>query len=394
MKYKIKYQQKGKIFIKTLQLKSVSNLEKKLEEFENIIEIRQLGKKDKKLFLKNQKQELYLFFKQLHMMLGSHLHFNEALILIAQSNKNDTIKEIIKIIQQASTQNYPLDTALSKYQNMIGAMPILFLKQGLQNGTIKESIESITHLMEKEIAMKKSLLQKLRYPFFLILSLIISLGMIFIYVVPNFEFIFHSLGDELPTATKFLLLINYTLQNYWHYAIAVMGSLFFLLWILLHKYKLYFDRLVLKAFPFISKVVLEYQIYKLFLALYVVVHSKYRFQNAIETSIQTITNLYLKQILEQIEGRIKNGESIADAFSKFSLFDPIVIKLLYTAENTSQYETILLDITNYYQQSFEERLQKLSELIEPAIIFIIALVVLWLILAIMVPIWKMGAVGL
>ncbi len=393
MKYKITYQQNSKIITDIIDTDG-SNLDKKLQQFQNIIKIKSLEDKKRKNYFQNKKQEIYLFFKQLHLMLESHLNFHEALDLILQTNKNKYIQNIINIIQKSTTQNYPIEIALHEYTKDIGILPIAFLKQGIENGTIKDSIASIVLLLQKEITIKKNLLQTVRYPTLLLFSLVISLLMIFIYVVPNFEFIFQSLGDNLPFATELLLGVNTLTQNYWYLGIFLFIVIFFIFIFLKYRYKIYFDRLSVRAFPIVSKVILEYQLYKLFLALYIVVHSKYKFQTAVTNSIQTITNLYLKNIIEQIAQRIKNGEEIADAFSKYKLFDQMVIKLLYTAQSTSNYETVLLDITNYYQESFEQRLEKLGDVIEPFIIFIIAIVVLWLILAIMVPIWQMGAVGL
>ena len=124
------------------------------------------------------------------------------------------------------------------------------------------------------------------------------------------------------------------------------------------------------------------------------VQSKYQFQSAIVSSIETTTNLYLKEVIKHIGKGIKNGEEIAKLFNSYSLFNTMVIKFLYTAQNTGKYELILLDITNFYEEDFNERLKKLTTTIEPLIIAIIALMVLWLILAIMVPIWELSAIGL
>jgi len=159
-------------------------------------------------------------------------------------------------------------------------------------------------------------------------------------------------------------------------------------------YRFMFDKLLFTTLPLVSSVVRSYQLYKLFLSLYISVESKYQFQVAIMNSIGTISNLYLKDILQQIELGIKNGENIAELFDRFNIFDPMVIKLLHAAENTGQYEIVLLDISKYYQENFELKLKKFTSVIEPLIISIIALIVLWLILAIMVPIWQLSAVGL
>ena len=394
MKYKVKYQNGGKIYTKIVEVNHTSELEKEFCKFHNIITIKELDMKNKKAFFTNRKKEIYLFFKQLNIMLQSQLNFNEALELITQSNKDKDIQTIIELLKSAVIQNYPIDLALGEYKNIIGEIPLLFLKQGIENGTIKHSIHSIVILLEKQIKIKEQLLDKLRYPLFLILSLLTALSMIFLYVIPNFEFIFSSLGDNLPLATQVLLFVNKVITQYWYLFIflqfIIVGTILFII----GRYRWYFDRFILNIVPVFSKIVISYQLYKLFLSLYVIVYSKYQFQTAIINAIETITNLYLKEIIKNIGIGVKNGEDIAQLFSKYPLFDSMIIKLLYTAQNTGKYELVLLDITNYYEKVFNERLKKITSSIEPLMIFIIALVVLWLILAIMVPIWELSSIGL
>jgi type IV pilus assembly protein PilC len=96
--------------------------------------------------------------------------------------------------------------------------------------------------------------------------------------------------------------------------------------------------------------------------------------------------------MERVLLDIKNGISISESFERSNLFDNLTMKLLNTADNTNNYETILSDITIQYKKQFHNSLKNFSSSIEPMLIFIISLVVLWLILAIMLPIWNLGTV--
>jgi len=394
MKYTIKYQKDGRICSKKIEVSQTLEFEEVLKEFTNIIDIKEHNKEHSKIGIKNRKKEIFLFFKQLDLMLQSHLSLHDALDLILKSNKNKDIKNIITLLKSAVIQNISIDSALKEYKNIIGELPIVFLNQGIQNGTINHSINSIVTLLEKEIETQAQIKEKLRYPVFLILALFASIAIIFIQVVPNFESIFNSLGDNLPVATEILLFINNIVNQYWFIVLGVIFFIVFLSIIFMKKYKYYFDTLVFKDILFMSDTIKDYQLYKLFLALSIMVQSKYKFQIAINNSIQTITNLYLLESMKEINKGIENGKDISDSFEEFRFFDQVVIKLLHTAQNTGQYEIVLSDITNYYKGSFEEKLKKLTAMIEPLMVSIIAMVVLWLVLAIMVPIWELSAVGL
>lgn len=393
MKYKIKYQINRKIYSKIVNLDADSNLNQHLDRVENIIEVKELGNGSKKLFSKTKQNHIYFFFKQLNLMLQSHLNLNEALELLKHTSNNE-LKNIITLLQNAIMQNYPLELVLRSYRKTLGEIPLIFLKQGIENGTINSSVNAIVLLLEKEMAIKKKIAVKLRYPFFLLLSLGITLSVIFLIVIPGFSSLFNTLGDNIPLATTILLYINESLKQYWHLYILFTLITFLTSIFILKKYNYFFDKILFTSVPALSKVITAYQLYKLFLSLYIIVKSKYQLQDAIESSIKTTTNLYLKKAVIDINTGIKNGDDIVELFSKSLTFEPVTVKLLYTAQITGQYESVLLDIVNYYEYSFNENLQKITESIEPIIILIIALIVLGLILAIMVPIWELSNISL
>jgi len=214
MKVTITYQENSTIKSKVVHIEHMADLEDQLNQFDNIIKIKKHTKENKRSFLRNRKKEMLFFFKQLDLMLQSHMSFNEALELILETNLDSETKNLILALQNAVIQNYPIDTALNNYKKYIGETPLSFLKQGLENGTIKSSVHSIVVLLEKELEVVTSLSEKLRYPLFLILSLFTSVSIIFIYVVPSFEFIFSSLGETLPLSTKVLLSVNQFFTNY------------------------------------------------------------------------------------------------------------------------------------------------------------------------------------
>jgi general secretion pathway protein F len=144
--------------------------------------------------------------------------------------------------------------------------------------------------------------------------------------------------------------------------------------------------------PLFSDTIKSYYLFKLFLSLSIIVKSKYQFQTAMENSKNIVSNKYMKNTLDTITTQIKQGSSIAQSFKQSSLFDDFTIKLLYVAQHTSSYDKILEELTLYYKEKFKKRILDFSSVVEPLLVLIISLIVLWLILAIMLPIWQMSSV--
>ncbi|MEA3512844.1 MAG: type II secretion system F family protein [Campylobacterota bacterium] len=396
MRYKIKYQENGKIKNKILESNNKEELKLDINFPNNIIEIKAINRDFRKfdffIGLKNNKKEILEFLSQLSMMLNSNLNFSEAISLLNNDKQNSKLKEIIATINNAIKNGHPIDKSLEKYQNYLGDTVILFLKLGIENGNIKESMNSLVELLNEDINSSDKIKDVLRYPLILLLSLCVAIGMIFIYVIPNFEFIFDFLDEDIPVATKILLWMKNFIENYHILLLLFLMAVVLSFYYIYKLKKMVFDKILILHIPILSMVIRDYYLYRLFLAISVIVKSKYQFQLAILNSKNIVQNLYIKKIMDKILIDIKNGTNIATSFEKTKLFDDLTIKLLYTAQHTNEYEKILKDITSFHKMRFQKTLKVFSSTLEPIIVLIISLIVLWLVMAIMLPIWNMGDV--
>ena len=393
MQYKVTYQDMSKIKSATFEAKDIQELKSLPKIPKNIINIKLLEKKTREnIGLKlNNKRKVYELFYSLNLMLNSNITLNESIELLLETKQENIIKEILLNIQNSIQTSQAISVSLQKYENYLGETPILFLSLGLKNGNIKQSISSLIEILEEDINSTENLKNTIRYPIILLVSLFISVSMIFIYVIPNFEFIFSFIKDDIPFATRSLLIVKNIIDNYFVAIIFIFTLTVTALYKSYFMYKLFFDKALILHIPILSKVLQDYFFYKLFLSISIIVKSKYQFQTAIENSKNMINNLYIQNIINTILSNIKNGTSIAKSFEDTKLFDSFTIKLLRMSEVTNDYSSILDDITQFHKKRFKKSLNTFSSLIEPIIIFIIALIVLWLVLAIMLPMWELSS---
>ena len=384
MKYKIIYQEESQI--KILKVNDLENLPK------NIIKIKEQRVLSNFQFKHTNRKNILYLFEQLSIMLNANIMLSEAIDLSLKIKQEKIIKEILEIMKNSISNGLPLDKALQKYEYILGEVTILFLKLGIENGNVKQSINSLVQLLQEDMKIKTKFDDTLRYPKLLIISLIFSLGMVFLYVVPNFEYIFTMSQNEIPLSTQILLSLNNLLKEHFYLVFFGIISVGLLLYYGIYKrFTVLIHKFIILQLPLVNQVLKDYYFYRLFLLISIIVNSKYQFQVAIENSTNVIPNLYIKRLIQTIISDVKNGVAISSAFEKTKLFDPLTIQLLFAAEHTASYETILQDIANYYKQKFQDSLKIFSSYIEPIIILSIASVVLWLMLAIMLPIWNMSS---
>jgi general secretion pathway protein F len=129
-------------------------------------------------------------------------------------------------------------------------------------------------------------------------------------------------------------------------------------------------------------------VYKLFSSLYFICSTKVQFYDALESSLEVVENKFIESKLQMVLNEINNGSGIYEAFYKSELFDDSTNRLLLTGEKSNSLESVLLDIKNINKKRLEKSIHLFSSLISPILIFIMASIILWIVLAIMTPIWE------
>jgi general secretion pathway protein F len=224
------------------------------------------------------------------------------------------------------------------------------------------------------------------------MTLFLSTIIIFNFVIPKFEHIFIQFGSDLPLATKYLLNTKQFLDNYYIFIISSIVIIFFGLKYYYYKYTKNIDKFLIINIPVLSSIYKDFLLYRFFLALNMLIQSNYQFQTAL-ISVKSLTNnSFILYKIEQIINDIKNGINISDAFNNTKLFDNITIRLLYTAQKTNNMAIILDNITQVYKQNIDRRISHLSSAIGPIFIMLISILILWLIFALMLPIWDLSSV--
>jgi general secretion pathway protein F len=336
------------------------------------------------------KTNLMEFFYEMKIMLEAKIAFKDVIELLLQSNNSPHILKILSNIQQSLQNGQMVYKALYLHKSILGKVPIMFFKFGEENGNMQGAIVALYELLSELESMKKKIYNGLKYPIVLLISLVISLYIIFHFVIPQFEHLFLQYNNQLPNSTKMLLAVqNFFIQNSALLVFLFVGFIMLLLFCI-KNYRTVVDKIVYSHIPYFSFVYQRIIIYRLFIALYFITNSKVRFQNALISTIGMLDNRFVEEKLKIIVDDIQNGVPISKAFLKSGLFDESTIRLLYSGEKANKLESVLYDIKELNKQKLNKSIENFSAIIEPVLIFFIAIIILWIVLAIMTPIWELG----
>lgn len=382
-KYKIVYQDKD---IKELVV-CTQNIEKeKLPK--NIISIKQINSKKINFYKKIiTDKELQKILKELVIILDSNIEFSKALSILIAKEKNKKQKEFLKEVEYVFKNSLNLNNL--KKQFKVNFLFLSFLQVAQESGNLKENIKSLYLLLEEMSLIKKQFMKALYYPIFLLISLIFTFMMIFIFVVPKFILIFENVQGKIPLATKLLFSFYFFFQNYFYFCIFLILIIFVIFVSLYYKsnvFNLFINKILFKYLSFYRYMYL----YRLFLSLHLLSQSKYEFHKAFNFSKALIKNKYLLDKMSLINSLLLNGKSINDSFSYTKIFDDLVLSLVYIGEVSNSMEKSLFEIKKIYKDRFTEKSKVIILAIEPIFLIVIVFFILWIVFAIFMPLWDIG----
>jgi len=389
-KYKIKYQSEEKIEKIILETSDLSK--EKLPK--NIIEIKEYKNYLKIDFRRKKRineKKLNLLFYELSLMLQSNINISDALDILIKNKKDKQIVEFLNTIKYSLSNGKAIDKNLENFK--INQIILSFLKISQDTGNIALNIKALSKLLIENQEIKKSFYKAIFYPIILVISFFLSLFAIFSFVIPKFKIIFSQTQNELPLATKILLQTEYFFENYFLYLFLVF-LLFLLLISFFYKknsnfeYKI--DKFFVEKIILIKDIYLYMQLYKLFLVIDIMLKSNYEFHKAFISSKILLKNKYLLDKIYIIDNLLQNGESINDSFLRTQIFDDIVLNLINTGEVSNSLSITIDEIKKIYKNRFDDKMNLLISLIQPIFLIIIMGLILWIVLAIFMPIWDMG----
>ncbi|MFB1033102.1 MAG: type II secretion system F family protein, partial [Aliarcobacter cryaerophilus] len=354
-------------------------------------ERKELFKIFKKEIRIDNKKLAQLFF-ELNLMLKSNINISDALEILIKNRKEKKIVEFLKTINYAFSNSKPIKDELKRFK--IDDTVKSFLQISQNSANLDLNIEAISTLLNETKDIKKSFYKAISYPIFLLISFLISIFIIFLFVVPNFKTIFAQSQNNLPIATKILLAMEDFFVNHTLFIIIIPFLVLFFIWIfykISKSFSSFLDKFLFKTLPISSKIYQNFEFYKLFLMIDIMQKSKYEFHKAFETSRLLVKNKYLLDKIQIIDNLLQNGKTISYSFKNVDIFDDIVLNLLNTGEVSNSLELTIYEVKKIYKNRFDDSINFIILLIQPIFLLLMASLTLFIVLAIFTPIWDMGS---
>lgn len=349
----------------------------------------------KKVNIKDK--DLLLFTRKLTAMLGSGLAVVPALEMLRDQAEKADLRHVLSEIVGQVNAGIPISRSLENFPQTFDPVYINLIKAGESSGSLELFLQKICISLEKKIKIISSLKSALTYP---IILMIVAIGVIVVmlmFVVPVFAEMYSGSGATLPKPTQIVMDISNFIRSF-EALILFFGILF--LSILLKKklltdkdFKLKFDKLVLEL-PVFGELIRNSAIARMASVLANLVTAGVSLIEALEISRQSISNEYIKEGIENIKRKVYSGNTLESIMRDDPRFPMTFKAFVSVGERTGKLNEMLMSISKFYEDEFDTSVDRLSQLLEPAMILFLGVTIGFILVAMYMPIFNMGkAIG-
>ena len=313
----------------------------------------------------------------------------EGLVDLRESMDNARFREVVSGLVEAIEGGRNLSQALAEYPEVFGKVFVSLVRSGEQTGKLPAVLKSLTESLKWEDELAAQTKKLLMYPAFVGTIVLLVTFFLMIYLVPQMTGFIRNMGQQIPLQTRILIEVSNFFVNFWWAIIAAPFVAWFGLKLAarsnpaveyaIDRYKI---SLPLVG-PILRKIILS-RFASSFAMMYA---SGITVLDAIRSSEEIVGNKPLENALHTAGQQIAEGKNLTAAFQEAELFPPLVIRMLKIGENTGGLDTALLNVSYFYNREVKEGIGKLQAMIEPALTLVLGLILGWVMLAVLGPVY-------
>lgn len=338
--------------------------------------------------------EITYFTRQLATLFKAGIPLMRSLDILEHGTKNQQMKTLVQTIKCDLESGLMFTQALQKHPLLFNPLFCSMINIGEQSGSLDVILEKLATHKEKIVAIKKKINKALAYPIAVVLIAIVVTSCLLLFVIPEFESLFASFGAELPCFTRYVIRLSAFFNDWWLTLLSIFILIIYSV-IYSHQHFTQFSKMahqIALKLPFIGEIVLKTTIARITRTLSITFAAGLPLMDSLASVADVAGNQPFMQALYNVKDEISNGQSLHQAIRNTQLFPCLVVQLIAIGEESGTLEKMLEKIACIYEEQVDGAVDTLNSLLEPAIMTILGLLVGGLVIAMYLPIIKLGSV--
>ena len=335
--------------------------------------------------------DLALITRQFATLVKAGLSIEECLNALIEQNEHIRTRSILSGVRAKVLEGHSLAHALGNYPGTFPEIYRSLVDAGEQSGNLDTIMDRLADYTENRQALRQQVTQAFIYPVVVSLFSFAIVIVLMTYVVPKVTRVFSSTGQELPLPTQVMIMISNHLTHAWGWwviaiALVVTG---FRQAMKNEQFRFSWHRLVLKM-PIAGKLSRGINTARMASTLGILTSSGIPLLQAMKSAVEVVDNLPMRDALVDAIQQVTEGNTLSRSLGKTKLFPPMVIHLIASGESSGNLDTMLLRASEIQARELESWVKVFTSLLEPVLIVIMGLIVLFIVLSILLPIFEMN----
>ena len=336
-------------------------------------------------------QDFVIYCRQFATLIRAGISIVEATNILARQSTSKALKRALDSVEEDVRTGSAFSQAIAKHPKVFPDLFINMMKSGEATGNIDETLERLANTFEKQFRIKKKVQSTLTYPAILLVITIVVVFFLLIYIVPTFVATFEDMGAELPLITVVTVAISNWLTKFWWIVLALVLAVVvgFNMFYKSNKKFHYMVHYTLLRLPVFGPLLQKSAISRLTRTLSSLFSSAVPILHAITISQRVSGNPVISEVMVQARESLEKGHTLTEPLAKSWLFPPLVTSMTKIGESTGSLDYMLEKIADFYEEEVDRAVDTLKSLIEPMMILFLAIIVGFIVAAIMLPMFSL-----
>lgn len=335
-------------------------------------------------------RDLTQFYRQMADLVGAGIPLVKALSIVQSQTLNPRLRSILGQINQDVQAGDTFSRSLEKHPAIFSKLTISMIKAGEAGGLLEDSLTRLADFAENEQELRGRIASALAYPAIMIVAGGLAVFAIFTFVIPRIVGIFEELNQALPLMTVVLIAASDFMRNYWFLVLLGIAALALGLrrWVATERGRYQFDQGLLKI-PVVGELLLKRDVARFTRTLGALLRNGVPILDALEIASQVLTNSVIRRDLEGVPESVTQGGGMAPSLRESKLFPPVVTNMVAIGEETGNLPDVLTKVATSYESEVDRQMKALTSIIEPVIILVLGVVVAFIVIAMLLPIFEL-----
>jgi len=319
--------------------------------------------------------------------MNAGLPLDRGLHILAEAFENKSTHDVVLSLLKAVREGKTFSDALRMHPRTFPEFYINMIKAGESGGALDVVLDKLNEFLESSRQLKEQILSALIYPAILAATCVISIIVLFVFVVPRLSVLLSDMGGSLPASTRMLFSLSSGMRSYWWVAPVAIGAgiVWFQSYIKSEKGRCKWDALKLRL---MGDIVTKLETARFCRTLDTLLKGGVPLLQALGNAKEVIGNRAMASALQSISGAAKEGRGITDTLADATIFPPFALSMIRVGEETGRLEDMLLKVASAYERSLAQSIKRFASLFEPVMILSLGLIIGFIVVSILAAIFS------